>query len=253
MTELEQRLRTIVTEKEEKLLPKNLKKGITLLGVEGVLEEGGPLTQEEYDVCNTKADTILGTTSLYTELEYIQSTGTQYIDTKLALTTGFKAKLKISFQNVQMGYFIGAYQGAPEVRSYGSIYNSQFLLGTKTDVVASVTPVADTIYEMEISTVSGNGYLNIDGATVATSTTEYTFDTTLNCYLFAVNAELALITGNKAIASLYYCELYDADDNLIRNFIPVKDYTGKIGLFDKINNEFFYNAGDGEFIEGGVA
>ena len=40
MTELEQRLRTIVTEKEEKLLPENLKKGITLLGVTGTLEEG---------------------------------------------------------------------------------------------------------------------------------------------------------------------------------------------------------------------
>ena len=41
MTELEQRLRTIVTEKEEKLLPENLKAGITCLGVAGTLESGG--------------------------------------------------------------------------------------------------------------------------------------------------------------------------------------------------------------------
>lgn len=35
MTELEQRLRTIVTEKEERLLPENLKAGVTCLGVDG--------------------------------------------------------------------------------------------------------------------------------------------------------------------------------------------------------------------------
>lgn len=39
MTELEQKLRTIVNEKETKILPKNLKKGITLLGVEGILDD----------------------------------------------------------------------------------------------------------------------------------------------------------------------------------------------------------------------
>ena len=39
MTELEQRLRTIVNEKETKILPENIRKGITVLGVEGKLEE----------------------------------------------------------------------------------------------------------------------------------------------------------------------------------------------------------------------
>lgn len=38
MTELEQRLRTIVNEKETKLSPENIKKGITIFGVEGTLE-----------------------------------------------------------------------------------------------------------------------------------------------------------------------------------------------------------------------
>lgn len=40
MNELEQKLRTMVNEKETKLLPENLKKGVTLLGVTGTLEEG---------------------------------------------------------------------------------------------------------------------------------------------------------------------------------------------------------------------
>lgn len=44
MNELEQKLRTIVNERETKLLPENLKKGITLLGVEGTFD----IPREEY-------------------------------------------------------------------------------------------------------------------------------------------------------------------------------------------------------------
>lgn len=57
MTELEQRLRTIVTEKEERLLPENLKAGITCLGVEGEYEIP-TLKNTFHGETNTLNDTI---------------------------------------------------------------------------------------------------------------------------------------------------------------------------------------------------
>ena len=64
MQELETMLRTILSEKENKLLPENLKAGVTCLGVNGTLIEGGALTSEEYDTCNNLAAIALGETPL---------------------------------------------------------------------------------------------------------------------------------------------------------------------------------------------
>lgn len=60
MDSLEAKLKTIITEKETKLLPENLKAGITCLGVKGILINDGALTTEEYTVCNNLAAIALG-------------------------------------------------------------------------------------------------------------------------------------------------------------------------------------------------
>ena len=48
-----------------------------------------------------------------------------------------------------------------------------------------------------------------------------------------------------------YCKIYK-DTSLIRDFIPVKDENNVVCLYDKISNQYFYNAGTGDFIAGGV-
>ena len=59
MTDLEAMLRAVLTEKEEKLLPKTLKAGVSCLGIEG---DYGFEDAPEYTNCNEVAKQILGET-----------------------------------------------------------------------------------------------------------------------------------------------------------------------------------------------
>ena len=47
-------------------------------------------------------------------------------------------------------------------------------------------------------------------------------------------------------AKLYSCDIYD-NDVLVRDFVPCKNPSGVIGLYDVVNGVFYQNAGTGEF------
>ena len=54
----------------------------------------GVMTKEEYDRCENICDVITGNSQLYTKVEYIESTGTQYIDTGLKGSNNTKITLR---------------------------------------------------------------------------------------------------------------------------------------------------------------
>lgn len=54
----------------------------------------GIMTKEEYDRCESICDVIMGNSPLYTKVEYIESTGTQYIDTGLKGSNNTKITLR---------------------------------------------------------------------------------------------------------------------------------------------------------------
>lgn len=63
MTELEQRLRTIVNERETKIIPENIKAGVTIFGIEGTLKEGmdtSDATAKATDIANGKIAYVNG-------------------------------------------------------------------------------------------------------------------------------------------------------------------------------------------------
>lgn len=54
----------------------------------------GVMTKEEYDRCENICDVITGNSPLYTKVEYIESSGTQYIDTRLKGSNNTKIILR---------------------------------------------------------------------------------------------------------------------------------------------------------------
>ena len=86
MDSLEQKLKTIIVEKETKLLPENLKKGVTLLGVDGVLETG--LTEHTFqDSTLTLENTIENGSILdFTIAGRSRQGGTPSLDNPVQLT-----------------------------------------------------------------------------------------------------------------------------------------------------------------------
>lgn len=66
-------------------------------------------------------------------------------------------------------------------------------------------------------------------------------DTNWNCYLFTVN-DMGTPYQYGTKGKFYRCEVWDENDNLIMRLIPAKNLaTGSCGLYDIVNNKFYYN------------
>ena len=135
--ELQEKLDAILEDKQANLLPENLKKGITLLGVEGSLEEGsgGPLTQEEYNTCNQLVQDILNTN--YIELEYIESSGTQFIDTGFDIHANYETyRIEAEMQLVKFG----------SSDTHAIIGTGNYYMGWRSDMnVVTFAPAAESM------------------------------------------------------------------------------------------------------------
>ena len=181
----------------------------------------------------------------YTEIEYLQSSGTQYIDTGVA---GNNDNLEIAVEYKMLGF-----------KSYSGVFgnytaeadNCWRIIQTNTD---------NDKYYLNTNTKGGGGTITIsmpknvihkvvmnknaiivDGVEYATSSNKGT-ENSSNIVLFRQKA-----TNASSIMQLYSCKMYD-NGVLIRNYIPVEDKNGIYCLFDRVTKEFFYNKGTGNFI-----
>lgn len=180
----------------------------------------------------------------YTELEYIQSSGTQYID------TGFKpnqdTRVVTKFDMIQTdtawrklwGSASGSYNldfalwndGTTKLQSY---------YGTKTN---STVPITD----MSLDIDANKNIWKYSGETITFDKNNFTC--AYSMYIFNVNKDdnPAYLPG---MMKLYLFKIYD-NDVLVRDFIPCKNPSGTVGLYDSVNNQFYQNAGSGTFIAG---
>lgn len=178
----------------------------------------------------------------YTQLEYIQSSGTQYIDTGFKPNQDTRLSATVDFALSGTTWLYGARQSA------GS--NSLGLLSSSG--VAYRFDYASSMKELTIKP-TGKFVINSDknkfyiDDKLAASATYTTFISPVNMYIFNNNNNGALGTG--ASAKLYDCSIYD-NGTLIRNFIPCKNASGTVGLYDSINDVFYQNAGSGSFTAG---
>lgn len=167
------------------------------------------------------------------ELDYIESSGTQYID------TGFKpnqnTRVKILFSYSSAGYVFGS-EKAWKSASY-DLHSSLCAYNNVSYSFGALT--TNSIYFADFN--KNNFTLQNGTSKVFTSAT---FNSGLNLYLFGGNRGGSL---NEAMTGkIYACKIYD-DDTLVRDFIPVLDENGTPSLFDKVNKQFYYNQGSGEF------
>lgn len=182
----------------------------------------------------------------YTELYYIQSSGTQYIDTGFKMNNKTRIIMKIHPGSQQDNAWLFEGRESYLSKAHG------ILLWQQSNTLTSVNADYNTYNtRATFSTVSPTDLLYIDynknSCTINNEThswTEQEFTSPVNVYLLA-NNDNGTVTGQIA-CNLYYCQIYD-DDILIRNFIPCISDTNEIGLYDTINNQFYSNAGTGVF------
>ena len=177
------------------------------------------------------------------QLKYIESTGTQYIDTGFTANQDTKTELDAQFVS---GYGLGF--GAREdltsrIYTVQKTFANQWRLGYNSD--SSDLGTADTNRHLF---VKDKNLQYIDGILVKTDSYA-NFTTPASSILFGHNQNGTPTPADTATIRVYSCKIYD-NGTLVRDFIPVKDDTGRGALYDEVTQQIFYNSGTGDFICG---
>lgn len=178
----------------------------------------------------------------YTQLEYIQSSGTQYINTGFKPNQDTKISMTADFPPSGNTWLYGGRASAGS-NSLGFLYTS----GNKYrfDYASSLKELTTKpTGKFTIDSDKNKCYINGELAATATYTT---FTSPVNMYIFGNNNNGSLSGGSSA--KLYNCSIYD-NGVLIRSFVPCKNASGTVGLYDSVNNQFYQNAGTGIFVAG---
>lgn len=195
----------------------------------------------------------------YQEVEYIESTGTQYIDTGVTPTNKTNIKLDIDFISGESDKWIPLIAERTKtsassgwIAMFGIWINS----GTKEIALNYVTTdtsaIAGTNGDGRHSYSNSENKFYLDNTLISTLSTS-SFTSALNLYVFALN-ELLIGSTNietrNCTAKLYELKIYD-DSTLIRDFVPCyRKSNNEVGLYDLVNNVFYTNAGTGVFLMG---
>ena len=185
----------------------------------------------------------------YTQLEYIESTGTQYIDTGFVPNQDSRVYLKaMPMSAAETGDGVGfipygsgisntsqAFECYSSLGQYEFNYDGQYSFAGS----ASVGSVLEIDHNKNIVSLCSNGDKQNINFTYATFSCPYTLT------LFALHRASIL----RGLLRLYSCQIYD-NGTITRDFFPCKNSSGEVGLYDLIDGEFYPNAGAGVFSAG---
>lgn len=197
-------------------------------------------TSEEYNNCVNTTNIILGNRPEYTQLTYIQANGTQWLDT--GYTPNDNTNIIIELSDIVKPNETAMFGANTTWKEYSYLLyclNSRAMNWTYN---GPITVTSDLTSKHTITMYRST--VTLDGSTVS-------MDTQINSS--AVNSTLTLfsIPGGQYRGSykLYSFKIYE-NDALIKNYIPVKDVSNVVCLYDTINKQYIYNQGTNKFISG---
>lgn len=182
----------------------------------------------------------------YTKLAYIQSSGTQYINTGFNPNQDTRVVMDIQATGASGIYFTFGARQANTSNSFCFFHYE----GWQADYQTSNN-------RQSLSGVAFTDRLHVDfNKSVCTandataSFTDATFQAPVAMVLLAVNTN-GTISGQIS-AKVFSCQIYD-NGTLVRDFIPCISDAGAIGLYDLVGKQFYANAGTGTFTGSEVA
>ena len=187
----------------------------------------------------------------YILLEYIESSGTQYINTGYKMTSNYE-ELNMKFR------FLKSYSSKTLIGTQDSqysdstlysinIYQNQLFVANSHNIW-SWNATIGTDYEIDISANEANGSILVNGTT-SSFDVKGNIDKKDNILIFCGEVAGTPNLSQAVSARLYFCKIYD-NGILVRDFVPCKNSSGVIGLWDNVGKKFYQNAGSGTFVSG---
>lgn len=184
----------------------------------------------------------------HVELEYIESTGTQYIDTEVHPNQNMR--VEIDFQLTSVSGWTCIFGSADEnknTNSYALWYNgSAFAYYFGSNQYSSFPTSVNVIEGHHFESIGNTA--SIDGSTVTVSAASFTGLRSM--YIGAANRESTATYFAKGKWKLF--KIYEDGIILSNECVPVKRKDGVVCLFDKVRRKYLLNKGTGEFIAGPI-
>jgi len=179
----------------------------------------------------------------YQEVEYIQSSGTQHIDTLHKHTTNTKFEVKFAFQSMTATYSWicwarTTYSSSDDLDLFVHYSNSSYTVRywcgwTMNDSWKSITVNTPHVMTLSKTLVT----LDSENLSLSASLSSCNY----NDWLFWVNQQWSL-TDSKLKAKVYYFKIYEWT-TLVRYFVPCyRKSDNVIWMYDLVNNQFYTNA-----------
>lgn len=180
----------------------------------------------------------------YVELEYIESTGTQYIDTGFKPNQDTRVVMDVSDASASSGT--------------AALFGGRTANGSSAFAIWALSGVIRSDYGSNLlktnqpyATVQSiDKNKNVVVLNERENTQPHsTFQAGANLAIFTINDAASGIDSRMISMQLYSCQIYD-NGTLIRDFVPSQDPTGNVGLYDLVGVQFYGNAGTGAFVAG---
>lgn len=182
----------------------------------------------------------------YRELEYLESSGTQYIDTGVIPVSDYEYFVSFELKaftkpNIALSFVFASY--AVSNRYNIQARENQFYFQTGAGNSIIVQAELNKRYDFK---ANDNKYI-INGTSYQTGTS---FVSGGNGRSFQIFYDSRYGSNTQAIMKLFSSWIYN-NGAKVRNFIPAERTSdSKPGLYDTINDVFYVNQGTGEFIKG---
>ena len=182
-------------------------------------------------------------TCYYQEVEYIQSSGTQYIDTSVSSSNDIYAEIDVEYTATSSSSQL-LFSSGTSAGQWTGQHGGNYSVGITSDLKLSISSTSRKV--LNITFNSSGVTLSIDGSSVSRSGSHNTGD---NYFIFA-----SPVSSFYSQVKLYSAQIYDSNNALIRGFVPCYSVTTvtnskgvqvpseTAGLYDTVNDVFYTNA-----------
>ena len=181
----------------------------------------------------------------YTRLAYIESTGTQYIDTGIFPRANTRAVLDFRLTELPTSDAFYCGWGSSEVKEaflFGATKNQfNVSVSSKWEMSPTGVPVDTKRHVYDIA----RGDMRLDGKLFSTTNTlGNSAGGTSKMYLFAAHVQWTAKIAYYAKMAIYSCRLYEGA-TLVRDFVPCSDENGRACLYDAVTGATYHNGASG--------